>query len=165
MPLEPYNSQVALGNCPCHLQRSLTSKTALAVAVRERNVRNIRALIIGPPETPYEFGFFEFKLHIPSDYPFKSPRVQAITTNGGRTRFNPNIYAEGKVCLSILGTWRTENDGESWSTAQGIESVLISIQSLMSSNPYENEPGYESYKVTEPEAANYAAKVGHANPT
>ncbi|KAL3417620.1 ubiquitin-conjugating enzyme [Phlyctema vagabunda] len=41
------------------------------------------------------------------------------------------------------GTWRGER-GEEWSSAQGLESILISIQSLMSSNPYENEPGFES---------------------
>jgi len=45
--------------------------------------------------------------------------------------------------LSILGTWRGER-GEEWSSAQGLESILISIQSLMSSNPYENEPGFEN---------------------
>lgn len=50
------------------------------------------------------------------------------------------------MCLSILGTWRGERPGEEWSSAQGLESILISIQSLMSSNPYENEPGYENKK-------------------
>lgn len=39
-------------------------------------------------------------------------------------------------------TWRGE-PGEEWSAAQGLESILLSIQSLMSSNPYENEPGFE----------------------
>lgn len=42
-------------------------------------------------------------------------------------------------------TWRGER-GEEWSSAQGLESILISIQSLMSSNPYENEPGFEDAK-------------------
>lgn len=32
---------------------------ALAVACRDVDVRNVKALIIGPHETPYEFGFFE----------------------------------------------------------------------------------------------------------
>lgn len=32
---------------------------ALAVAFKDRDVRNVKALIIGPHETPYEFGFFE----------------------------------------------------------------------------------------------------------
>lgn len=68
--------------------------------------------------------------------------VEAKTTNAGRCRFNPNIYAAGKVCLSILGTWPGEK-GEEWSPAQGLESTLLSIQSLLSNNPYENEPGFE----------------------
>ncbi|EME48952.1 hypothetical protein DOTSEDRAFT_67858 [Dothistroma septosporum NZE10] len=133
---------------------------SLAVAYRDTDVRNVRAMIIGPPETPYEFGFFEFDMKFPKDYPIKSPSVKCITTNNSRTRFNPNIYAEGKVCLSILGTWRG-NPGEEWSSAQGLESVLLSIQSLMSSNPYENEPGYETAKKEEPKPSAYIAKIRH----
>ena len=108
----------------------------------------------------YEFGFFEFDMRFTKEYPIKSPAVKCITTNSGRTRFNPNIYAEGKVCLSILGTWRGQ-PGEEWSAAQGLESVLISIQSLMSSNPYENEPGYETNKKEEPQPSAYIAKIRH----
>ncbi|KAK4975754.1 hypothetical protein LTR42_003375 [Elasticomyces elasticus] len=128
---------------------------SIAVAVKDSDVRHIRALIIGPPETPYEYGFFEFELKMPKDYPIKSPNVRAMTTNGGRTRFNPNIYAEGK--LSDYDS----NPGEEWSSAQGLESVLLSIQSLMSSNPYENEPGYETAKKGSPLPAAYVAKIRH----
>ncbi|PTU20008.1 hypothetical protein P175DRAFT_0524292 [Aspergillus ochraceoroseus IBT 24754] len=118
---------------------------AIAVSYEDSDIRNVRAVILGPPETPYQFGFFEFHIKFPKDYPASPPTVRAATTNGGTTRFNPNIYAGGKVCLSILGTWTGES-GEQWSSAQGLESVLLSIQSLMSSNPYENEPGYEHAK-------------------
>ena len=90
----------------------------------------------------------------------KSPHVKAMTTNSGRTRFNPNIYNEGKVCLSILGTWRGE-PGEEWSSAQGLESILLSIQSLMSTNPYENEPGFENTKKEKPHAQAYIQKIKH----
>lgn len=86
--------------------------------------------------------------------------MRALTTNAGRTRFNPNIYAEGKVCLSILGTWRG-TPGEAWSSAQGLESLLLSIQSLLSPNPYENEPGYEEARADEAEPAAYIAKIRH----
>lgn len=41
---------------------------ALAVACRDIDVRNVKALIIGPHETPYEFGFFEVILHPTSKY-------------------------------------------------------------------------------------------------
>ncbi|KAF6842486.1 ubiquitin-conjugating enzyme [Colletotrichum musicola] len=120
-----------------------TSDLSLAVACRDVDVRNVKALIIGPHDTPYEFGFFEFAIRFNKDYPRKSPNVNGVTTNGGRCRFNPNIYASGKVCLlTKCSTWRGER-GEEWSAAQGLESILISIQSLMSGNPYENEPGFE----------------------
>lgn len=35
---------------------------SIAAECRETNLRHIRALIVGPPDTPYEFGFFEFFL-------------------------------------------------------------------------------------------------------
>lgn len=135
---------------------------ALAVASRDIDVRHVRALIIGPPDTPYEFGFFEFAVKFTREYPTKSPSVTATTTGGGQTRFNPNIYANGKVCLSILGTWRGER-GEEWSSAQGLESILISIQSLMSQNPYENEPGFEDARNEHDRKnqAAYVAKIRH----
>ena len=62
-------------------------------------------------------------------------------------------------------TWRGER-GEEWSSAQGLESILLSIQSLMSSNPYENEPGFETAnsKEDQKQQANYVAKVSRASP-
>ena len=39
----------------------------------------------------------------------------------------------------LNSTW----SGPSWSPAQCISSLLISIQSLMSEKPYHNEPGFE----------------------
>ncbi|KAL2421102.1 Ubiquitin-conjugating enzyme E2 Z [Exophiala dermatitidis] len=139
------------------------SDLSIAVACQEQDVRRVKALIIGPHGTPYEYGFFEFSITFGAEYPSKPPKVEAKTTNGGRTRFNPNIYAGGKVCLSILGTWHGERPGEEWSSAQGLESILWSIQSLMSNNPYENEPGYENAKGTEDNKMNdlYCAKIRH----
>uniref|UniRef100_A0A8H7TQV5 Ubiquitin-conjugating enzyme E2 Z n=1 Tax=Bionectria ochroleuca TaxID=29856 RepID=A0A8H7TQV5_BIOOC len=139
------------------------SDLSLAVACRDIDVRNVKALIIGPHETPYEFGFFEFAIKFNKDYPSKAPHVTCVTTNNGRTRFNPNIYASGKVCLSILGTWRGES-GEQWSSAQGLESILLSIQSLLSANPYENEPGFERPRAGDDEKRErkaYAQKIHH----
>ena len=141
------------------LQKS--NDLSIQAAFRNENVQIVRALIVGPPDTPYEFGFYEFNFKFPATYPLHPPKVRAITTDYGRTRFNPNIYSTGLVCLSTLGTWRGEA-GEDWSTALGLESVLISIQSLMSANPYENEPGYEHYGHNRA-AVRYAAKIHHEN--
>ncbi|KAJ3601327.1 hypothetical protein NHX12_032298 [Muraenolepis orangiensis] len=103
------------------------------------DMTKIHALITGPFDTPYEGGFFLFLFRCPPDYPIHPPRVKLITTGHNTVRFNPNFYRNGKVCLSILGTWT----GPAWSPAQSISSVLISIQSLMTENPYHNEPGFE----------------------
>lgn len=66
----------------------------------------------------------------------------------------------------MRSTWRGER-GEQWSSAQGLESILISIQSLLSSNPYENEPGYENAKASSDQKnmASYVAKVRLVNET
>ena len=62
--------------------------------------------------------------------------MQFLTTGGGKARFNPNLYAEGKVCLSLLGTWA----GPGWDPAiSTLSQVLISIQAqIMNEAPYYN---------------------------
>ncbi|ODA81969.1 hypothetical protein RJ55_00474 [Drechmeria coniospora] len=135
------------------------SDLAIAVACRDIDVRNIKALIVGPHETPNQFAI---RFH--KEYPSKAPNVQCVTTNKGQCRFNPNIYANGKVCLSILGTWRGERS-EEWSSAQGLESILLSIQSLLSANPYENEPGFEDANGESDQKMQreYVQKIRHEN--
>jgi len=102
----------------------------------------LKALIVGPEDTPYANGCFEFDLLLPPSYPAVPPNVQLITTGGGTVRFNPNLYNCGKVCLSLLGTW----SGPGWDPkASTLLQVLVSIQSLiLVPDPYFNEPGYES---------------------
>jgi len=106
-----------------------------------------RALIIGPADTPYEDGFYLFKFKFPANYPHVPPKVEFCTSDG-LTRFNPNLYRSGKVCLSILNTWT----GEPWSGCQTISSVLLALCTILNAEPLLNEPGimkthrdYESY--------------------
>ena len=63
-----------------------------------------------PSDSPYMGGIYEFDIEFPPSYPSVPPLVTFKTTAGGRVRFNPNLYACGKVCLSLLGTW----SGEKW---------------------------------------------------
>ncbi|OQE91628.1 hypothetical protein PENNAL_c0009G06271 [Penicillium nalgiovense] len=151
--------------CTLRLVRELrqverSEQLAFTVRYEESNIRDIQALIIGPPGTPYELGFYEFSIKIPSDYPANPPVVKIRTTNKGRTRFGPNLYANGKVCL----TWHGSR-GEQWSPAQGLESVMLSIQSLLSSNPYTLEPGFEdNERANDTENMEiYKSKIRHEN--
>lgn len=114
------------------------------------DIRNVKALIIGPKDTPYENGCFIFDILIPNNYPNEPPKVNLQTTGNGTVRFNPNLYNSGKVCLSLLGTWSGEL-GEKWNKdTSTLLQVLVSIQSLIFvENPYFNEPGYEKGMHTE----------------
>lgn len=105
----------------------------------EEDIGRMLILMIGPGSTPYEDGFFFFEMQFPQDYPFSPPYLEIRTTNP-EYRFNPNFYLEGKVCLSILGTWA----GPSWTMIMNIVYTLISVQSRMNEMPLENEPGWEN---------------------
>lgn len=94
------------------------------------------AMIIGPAYGLYANGIYFFLFHFPTDYPFTPPTVE-YCTNDGTTRFNPNLYRQGKVCLSILNTW----PGDSWTSCQSIRSVLLQLLLLFNDTPLLNEPG------------------------
>lgn len=119
---------------------------AITVMISEEQLTQSRFLIRGPPDTPYFGGFFLFDMNLPSNYPEQPPQVNIITTGSGTARFNPNLYACGKVCLSLLGTW----SGEKWNPQlSNINQVLQSIlYMIFISDPYFNEPGYEASRNT-----------------
>jgi ubiquitin-protein ligase len=127
----------------------LNWESSIWVRISKTNLNIFSFLISGPKDTPYENGLFEFHAYFPTDYPNTVPKVILKTTGNETVRFNPNLYANGKVCLSLLGTWRGE-EGESWNpkTSTFLQ-VLVSIQSLiLVEHPYFNEPGYETTMKT-----------------
>jgi len=127
----------------------------------DENMMNVKAMIIGPEETPYEGGFYFFDINFNNQYPLVPPRVDFCSLNSN-VRFNPNLYKGGKVCLSILGTW----SGPGWTTAMNLITVLIDLQSLMNDNPIQNEPGYEKRHWKKDEiAASYRTLVAYYNLT
>ena len=121
--------------------------SSIFVRVMENRIDLLRALIIGPDETPYANGCFFFDIYIPPDYPNVPPKVHFLTTGHGKMRFNPNLYENGKVCLSLLGTWA----GPGWIPNKStLLQVLISIQSLIFVNdPYYNEPSFDRQRGTQ----------------
>ena len=70
-------------------------------------------MIAGAEGTPYANGLFEYHVYLVNNYPQNAPKCNLETTGSGNVRFNPNLYACGKVCLSLLGTWRG-NASENW---------------------------------------------------
>lgn len=73
--------------------------------------------IRGPPGTPFENGTFNLKIHFPTDYPFKPPKIRFTTRI-----YHPNISSQGDICLDLLH--------DKWSPALNIRTVLLSLCSL-----------------------------------
>lgn len=114
------------------------------------------ALIRGPDNTPYEGCLLRFTFIFPDDYPFSPPKVH-FDTSDGKTRFHPNLYVDGKVCLSILGTYK----GPSWSGTQSLTSILLSILGLLDDNPLTHEPAFEKGTLLDARHREYADAVEH----
>ncbi|RAK84372.1 ubiquitin conjugating enzyme, partial [Aspergillus costaricaensis CBS 115574] len=107
----------------------------------------LRVLFIGPEGTPYQYAPILIDFHFPEDFPRKPPEAFFHSWIGGQGRINPNLYEDGKICLSILGTWPTQNPDEMWSaTKSTILQVLVSIMGLvLVQSPFYNEAGYEVF--------------------
>jgi ubiquitin-protein ligase len=109
----------------------------------DNDITVIHALIVGTSDTPYEDGYYFFKIHFKGDYPLEPPKVY-YHTQGMNIRFNPNLYVAnhesgGKVCLSMINTW----SGPGWVPTLTIINVLMAIQALvLIDEPLRNEPGY-----------------------
>ncbi|KAG9038360.1 hypothetical protein FRB95_001772 [Tulasnella sp. JGI-2019a] len=130
--------------------------SSIFLRVDETRVDVIKALITGPEGTPYYNGCYLFDIFLGPNYNVSAPSVKYMTTNGGKFRFNPNLYADGKVCLSLLGTWQ----GPGWVSGKStLLQVLISIQSMiLTDEPYLNEPGWANGSGTAASVA-YSANV------
>ena len=50
-------------------------------------------------------GWIEFDVHFREAHPHSPLHIYLRTTGGGAARFNPNLHACGRVCMSILNAW------------------------------------------------------------
>ena len=97
-------------------------------------------MIMGPDGTLYEGGFFKARLVFPSDFP-NMPPTMTFTSE----MWHPNVYADGKVCISILHPPgedefnSQESADERWRPILGVEQILISVISMLS-DPNDESP-------------------------
>mmetsp|Transcript_26313 Transcript_26313/g.66364 ORF Transcript_26313/g.66364 Transcript_26313/m.66364 type:complete len:169 (+) Transcript_26313:537-1043(+) len=91
-----------------------------------------RVCFEGPQDSVYEGGLFTAVLSFPSDFPNSPPTMQFETE-----MFHPNVYPDGKVCISILHPPGTdqfneqETADERWRPILGVESILMSVLNMM----------------------------------
>jgi len=102
--------------------------------VDDNNLLEWEILVIGPEETLYEGGFLKARLTFPPEYPLMPPKMRFITP-----MWHPNIYPDGLVCISILHApgedqWGYEDASERWLPVHTVETILVSVISLLSSD-------------------------------
>ena len=114
--------------------------------VFEQRMDIVRAAVRGGKDTPYEHAYLFFTITLPNNYPDAPP---SVAFDARSLNVNPNLYTDGKVCLSLLGTW-TGDSSEEWQPfTSSIQQVLLSIQALvLNARPYQNEPGFASEEST-----------------
>jgi len=102
------------------------------LSVEEPNGTNIYKLnfvLTGPKDTPWEDEVYSGIISFPNNYPFSPPEVKFTSK-----LFHPNVYTDGKVCISILhegvDEYGYEDSSERWSPVQTIGTIFLSIISL-----------------------------------
>jgi ubiquitin-protein ligase len=105
----------------------------------EDNLKHIYVVIAGPKDSAYQDGLYFFEFYFPDDYPHNPPKGKFLNWQNSIVRMHPNMYIDGKLCFSFLGTW----EGPSWTSAMSLTTIILGIQSIMDDNPLKNEPGYE----------------------
>lgn len=102
-----------------------TSPNFSAGLISDDDMFNWNGFVKGPEDSAYKGGVFFINISLPSDYPFKAPKVSFQTKI-----YHPNINANGTICLAILK--------EEWSPSQSIYKILLNIYSILSDPVPEN---------------------------
>lgn len=89
------------------------------------------ALMVINTDSAFNGGYFKAEMTFTENYPYEPPTFKFI-----HPPYHANIYADGKLCISILHTpGEDEQSGEAacerWSSVQSVESVLRSILLLL----------------------------------
>ncbi|ORX39251.1 hypothetical protein BD324DRAFT_619003 [Kockovaella imperatae] len=122
----------------------------ILVRTYENRTDLVRCLIIGPEGTPYANAPFVFDVFMdPTKFPREPPKVHFHSHTNGQGRCNPNLYEDGKVCLSVLGTWSGDKS-ESWNPrTSSLLQVFVSISGLvLVRSPYHCEPAFAKLEGT-----------------
>ncbi|KAF2347244.1 Ubiquitin-conjugating enzyme E2 [Trinorchestia longiramus] len=104
------------------------------------------AVIYGPDDTPYKDGVFALVLYFDQNYPHKPPDVKFITP-----MFHPNIYKNGEICLDLLKN--------RWSPTYDVNSILLSIQSLLNDPNVDSPANPEAAKIYSEDKEEYIKRV------
>ncbi|EEY14992.1 hypothetical protein D7B24_002040 [Verticillium nonalfalfae] len=108
----------------------------------------------------YGGGFFRARLTFPPNFPDMPPSM----TFQNPIPFHPNIYPDGKLCISILhppgeDEFAYEEASERWSSVRSPESILVSVLSLFHSPNTESPANVEAGRLLREDTKEFRKKV------
>ncbi|MES1911297.1 MAG: hypothetical protein MHM6MM_003750 [Cercozoa sp. M6MM] len=101
--------------------------------VDENDITKWQILVEGPEDTIWEGGFFPATLEFPPEFPQKPPTMRFTMPDF----WHPNVYPDGRVCISILHDPehdplnQQESIDEKWRPVLGVEEILVSVVSML----------------------------------
>ncbi|WWC58942.1 uncharacterized protein I303_101487 [Kwoniella dejecticola CBS 10117] len=158
------NSSLILRKQLLDLQKSPVDGFSAGL-VDDDNILEWQIVIMGPADTLYEGAILKARLIFPPEFPLQPPKMIFDSE-----MWHPNVYhkgdKKGEVCVSILhqpgeDEWGYEDAGERWLPVHTVESVLISVISLLSQDvPDLNSPAnVDAAKEVREDFASYKKKV------
>jgi len=125
-----------------------------SIEIDPSNFLKWNVLLLGPSDTIFEGGIFKCELIFPKEYPNKPPDFRFIDN-----LFHPNIYNDGKVCISILhegiDEYGYENISERWNPSQSVNTILMSIISMLPEPNFESPANVDASKLWKENYAEY----------
>ncbi|KAF9137513.1 Ubiquitin-conjugating enzyme E2 15 [Mortierella sp. GBA39] len=146
-------------NKPCHELTKSPVEGFSAGLVDDNNIFEWEIVIMGPQETLYEGGFYKATMTFPVDYPLMPPKLKFVTD-----MYHPNVYPTGEVCISILhppgeDKYGYEQASERWTPVHTVETILISVISMLSSPNDESPANIEAAKEWRENYPSFKKKV------
>lgn len=73
-------------------------------------------MVMGPPYTPYAGGIFDFTIKIPSDFPFRAPKIRCNTS-----MYHPDVTTFVHSCFLYQSNW---------TPSYSLQTIMLLIHSL-----------------------------------
>lgn len=91
-------------------------------------------------DNPLYLGeIYRLKFKFGPSYPIEAPEVVFVKLPDRPIPIHPHVYSNGIICLDLLGS-------QGWSPVQSVETVSVSIQSMLTGNTKnERPPGDEEF--------------------
>ncbi|KAI9812411.1 MAG: hypothetical protein M1827_004642 [Pycnora praestabilis] len=100
----------------------------------------------------YRNEIYRLKFKFSNTYPIEAPEVTFTKTPDRPIPIHPHIYSNGIICLDLLGA-------QGWSPVQNVESVCMSLQSMLTGNSKnERPPGNDEFvrrNISRPKDINF----------